>query len=127
MANYIIVIILVLLCGYGAYSYVHKLRHGGGCCGEHEATPKKVKVEDRNKKHYPYAAVMRIDGMTCGNCALRVENALNSQPGVWATVDLGARQATLLLKEPPQAEALQQAVRDAGYLPLSFEQRETPV
>lgn len=119
MANIIIIALLAALCGYGAYSYVHKLRHGGGCCGEHEAAPKKVKVADRDRRHYPYRATIRVDGMTCANCAVRVENALNSLPGVWAEVDLGARQATVLLKAPPQPDALDQAVRDAGYLPLS--------
>lgn len=123
MANVIIILVLLLLCGYGAYSYFHKLRHGGGCCGEHEAAPKKVKVEDRNKAHYPYTVLIRVDGMTCGNCARRVENALNSLPGTWAEVDLGARQATVLLKEPPQEDALDQAVRDAGYLPLSIQRQ----
>lgn len=120
MANVLIVLVLVALCGYGAYSYIHKLRHGGGCCGEHEAAPKKVKVEDHNRKHYPYKVVIRVDGMTCGNCARRVENALNRLPGTWAEVDLGARQATVLLKEPPQEQLLDQTVRDAGYLPLSI-------
>lgn len=120
MANVLIILALAALCGYGAYSYIHKLRHGGGCCGEHEAAPKRVKVEDRNRKHYPYTVIIRVDGMTCGNCALRVENALNRLPGTWAEVDLGARQATVLLKEPPQEQLLDQAVRDAGYLPLSI-------
>ena len=31
MANIIIVLILVALVGYGIYSYVHHLTHGGGC------------------------------------------------------------------------------------------------
>lgn len=122
MATVVIVVILVLICGYACYSYLHKLRHGGGCCGEHDAAPKKVKVADRDKSHYPYAAVIRVDGMTCGNCARRVENALNLLPGVWATVNLEAQNATVLLKQPPQAEQLRQAVRDAGYLALSVEQ-----
>ena len=30
MANIIIVLILVALVGYGIYSYVHHLTHGGG-------------------------------------------------------------------------------------------------
>ncbi len=124
MANLIIIAVLAALCGYGAYSYVHKLRHGGGCCGEHEAAPKRVRVEDRDRRHYPYTVLIRVDGMTCGNCARRVENALNRLPGTWAEVDLGERQARVLLKEPPQKDVLDQAVRDAGYLPLSVTEAE---
>ena len=36
MANVIIVLILVAAVGYGIYSFIHHLRHGGGCCGEHD-------------------------------------------------------------------------------------------
>ena len=42
MANVIIVLILVAAVGYGIYSFIHHLRHGGGCCGEHDAPAKKV-------------------------------------------------------------------------------------
>lgn len=122
MATVIVVVLLVLICAYAVYSYLHKLSRGGGCCGERDAAPKKVKVEDRDKSHYPHTVVIRVDGMTCGNCARRVENALNVLPGTWATVSLEAKNATVLLKEPPQEDILRQAVRDAGYLALSVEQ-----
>ena len=91
MANIIIVLILVALVGYGIYSYVHHLTHGGGCCGERDAAAKKVKVEDHNKAHYPHTLVMGVDGMTCQNCQRHVENALNVMPGTWAAVDLAAQ------------------------------------
>ena len=41
MANVIIVLLLLAVVCYGIYSFVHHLRHGGGCCGEHEAPAKK--------------------------------------------------------------------------------------
>ena len=75
MGTAIVVIILLLLCVYAGYSYRKKLRYGGGCCGEHDAMETKVKVADRNKKHYSYQVVLSIDGMTCSNCSRRVENA----------------------------------------------------
>ena len=84
--------------------------------------PKRVKAADRNKSHYPHRAVLRIDGMTCENCARRVENALNTLPGTWATADLAAGRATVLLKQPPETETLRQAVRQAGYLLLRVEE-----
>ena len=58
MANVIIVLILLALVGYGIYSFVHHLTRGGGCCGERDAAVKKVKVEDRNKAHYPHTLVL---------------------------------------------------------------------
>ena len=65
MENVIIVLILVAAVGYGIYSFIHHLRHGGGCCGEHDAPAKKVRAADTNKSHYPHRLVMGVDGMTC--------------------------------------------------------------
>lgn len=118
MANVIIVLILVATVGYGIYSFIHHLRHGGGCCGEHDAPAKKVRAADTNKSHYPHRLVMGVDGMTCQNCQRRVENALNAMPGTWAAADLAAQQVSILTKETPDEAAIRQAIRDAGYLPL---------
>lgn len=118
MANVIIVLILVAAVGYGIYSFIHHLRHGGGCCGEHDAPAKKVRAADTNKSHYPHRLVMGVDGMTCQNCQRRVENALNAMPGTWAAADLAAQQVSILTKESPDEAAIRQAIRDAGYLPL---------
>lgn len=118
MANVIIVLILVATVGYGIYSFIHHLRHGGGCCGEHDAPAKKVRAADTNKSHYPHHLVMGVDGMTCQNCQRRVENALNAMPGTWAAADLAAQQVSILTKETPDEAAIRQAIRDAGYLPL---------
>ena len=118
MANVIIVLILVAAVGYGIYSFIHHLRHGGGCCGEHDAPAKKVRAADTNKSHYPHRLVMGVDGMTCQNCQRHVENALNVLPGTWAAVDLAARSVTVLTKGEADEDAIRQAIRDAGYLPL---------
>lgn len=122
MADIFIIVILIAVCSYGLYSYIRKLRHGGGCCGEHDAPEKKVKVADRDKSHYPYVCCLTIDGMTCANCVRRVENALNRMEGTWAKVDLGTRQARVYLKRPPDETALRQTVREAGYTVLSIRQ-----
>lgn len=122
MATAIIVVILVLICIFSLKSYLKKLR--GGCCGAGGDGPeKKVKVADRNKEHYPYQATAEIDGMVCGNCATRVENALNSMDGVWAKVDLSKKQAAILSKQPLDEQEVRSAVRGQGYTVIKFEQR----
>ena len=118
MANVIIVLILVVAVAYGIYNYVHHLNHGGGCCGEHDAPARKVKAADTNKSHYLHRLVMGVDGMTCQNCQRHVENALNVMPGTWAAVDLAAQNVTILTKDEADEDAIRQAIRDAGYLPL---------
>lgn len=87
-----------------------------GCCGAGgEGTVKKRRVSDRNKAHYPYTKILKIDGMSCGNCANRVENALNALDGVWASVDLGSQEALVRMKQPMDPELLKNAVRKQGY------------
>ena len=114
MGTAIVIVIIVVICVFAIYSYGHKMRHGGGCCGSHEAAEKKVKVADKNKDHYPYAVTLTIDGMTCSNCSRRVENALNS-------LDLGERKADVRLKQTPDNDALRRAVQDVGYTVLSIQ------
>ena len=124
MANVIIVLILVVAVVYGIYNYVHHLNHGGGCCGEHDAPARKVKATDTNKSHYLHRLVMGVDGMTCQNCQRHVETALNVMPGTWATVDLAAQNVTILTKDEADEDAIRQAIRDAGYLPLRTTEKE---
>ena len=123
MATVIIVLILLALVGYGIYSFVHHLTCGGGCCGEHEPPVKKVKVEDRNKAHYPHTLVLGVDGMTCQNCQRHVENALNTLPDTLAEVNLSARNVTVWTKGDADEEVIRKAIRDAGYLPLRTKEK----
>ena len=124
MANVIIVLILVVAVVYGIYNYVHHLNHGGGCCGEHDATARKVKAADTNKSHYPHRLVMGVDGMTCQNCQRHVENALNAMTDTLAEADLSAQKVTVWTKADADEDAIRQAIRDAGYLPLRTTEKE---
>ena len=75
--------VIALMIGY----MVRHLRSGGGCCGTHEAAPKAVRPADRDLSHYPYHYTAQIDGMVCGNCVRRAENAFHGL-GCLASVDL---------------------------------------
>ena len=118
MATVIIVLILVAAVGYGIYSFIHHLRHGGGCCGEHDAPAKKVCFAP-----YPPRLVMGVDGMTCQNCQRHVENALNTLPDTLAEVNLSARNVTVWTKADADEEVIRKAIRDAGYLPLRTQEK----
>ena len=124
MANVIIVLILVVAVVYGIYNYVHHLNHGGGCCGEHDAPAMKVKPADTNKSHYLHRLVMGVDGMTCQNCQRHVENALNAMTDTLAEADLSAQKVTVWTKADADEDAIRQAIRDAGYLPLRTTEKE---
>ena len=58
---------------------------------------------------------MTVEGMSCGHCSSRVEQALNAIDGVTATVNLEAKTATLQLASEVPDDTLRKAVEDAGY------------
>ena len=50
------------VCCFGIWRYGKTLRRGG-CCGSGAVSPVKRRVADRDETHYPYTAVLTIDGM----------------------------------------------------------------
>ena len=118
--NAVLTAALLLLAAWALRRTLIRSRKGGGCCGEHESAEKKVTVSDRNKAHYPYAVLLQIGGMTCENCARKVENALNLLDGTWAVVSISGGSAKVLSKTPPDEAALREAVRGAGYVVTGF-------
>ena len=92
-----------------------KKRAESGCCGGGGDCCRVVKAEDTDPSHYPYSAVMEVFDMHCENCRTRVESALNSLPGVWASVDLGKKEALVRMKEVLTEDRLRETVKKAGY------------
>ena len=124
MATAVICIILVIAVVAGVKSYMKKLR--SGCCGaSSEPAVQKVKVKDKDPSHYPYQKVLKIDGMTCGNCANRVENALNHLDGVYASVDLMKEEAVVRMKEKVEDQTLKKTVAAAGYTVYKVTEQNT--
>ena len=93
----------------------NKLLHGGSCCGSHDAPEPKVKVADKNIRHYGYHYEASIEGMVCGNCATRVENALNRNEGIFARVDLGSKKAVIHAKHELSKGDISGYLRDLPY------------
>lgn len=118
MQNLLLILVFLAVCAYAAKSIAFKIKHGSSCCGEHEASEKKVKVKDKNKSHYAHAYRLSVDGMHCANCARRVENALNALSGVWAKADLSKKEVLLRSKTPQESGILEKAVSLAGYTVL---------
>ena len=73
---------------------------------------------------------LSVRGMTCQNCARHVREALQNVPGVsTATVNLDAQRATVrwATGTPPNIEAAEHAVKEAGYEAAVVENRESKV
>jgi copper chaperone CopZ len=59
---------------------------------------------------------LKVTGMTCGHCEMRVSNALKDMPGVKdATADLKAERAVVTTDREVPIDALITAVKQAGY------------
>ena len=114
MSTAILCLLLIIMIVFGLRSYLTRLT--SGCCGVSAQPGVKLKrVKDRDKSHYPYRVLLKVDGMSCGSCAARVENALNALEGVWAQVDLGEEQADVRMKREYGEQELKAAVKTAGY------------
>ena len=121
MSTLIICLILLVIIALAVKSIIHRIKHGSACCGERDAAPKKIIINDKNKSHYPFEYIIKIDGMHCSNCVRFVENALNSEKGLWATVNLEKKEARILANAQMEQKFLEKIVLNAGYTPLSFE------
>ncbi len=57
-----------------------------------------------------------VDGMTCGHCVNAVQTEVGKLDGVTdVSVDLGSGQVTIVSETEPDADALRDAVEEAGY------------
>lgn len=119
MATGIICIILIVICVLAVKSYAKKLTHG--CCGGGDVAVKRVKPADGNSSHYPYTYEIQIEGMTCNNCRIRVENIFNSRDGVLAKVSLRKKSAVVRTKKPMKSDELKSMIEDIGYLAVKIE------
>ena len=59
--------------------------------------------------------IIKIDGMSCSHCSMRVEKALNAIDGVSATVNPEDNTATLILSAEVAENIIKEAVEDAGF------------
>ena len=114
-ATAVIAVILAVVIVIAAAAAVKKFTKGGGCCGEHEASEKRVRKSHGKKSDYEYTVRLRISGMTCENCAVRLENAYNSLDGVWAKVSFTDKTADIRMKTEPDIQLLMITASKAGY------------
>jgi len=115
MGTAIVILILAIIVLCAILSIRKRIKYGSSCCGGHDAAPKKIKVSDKNKAHYPYTYTLTVDGMHCSNCARRVENALNSKEGVWAKVNLENKSVLVRAKSQLKWEDLSPIISAEGY------------
>ena len=111
--------IIVALCVIAALALAVWLngrrKKTSSCCGDCSKCAKATAVADKKRADYPFEIRAEITGMTCQNCAVTVENALNALEGVWAAVRIDTKTARILCKTEPDKEKIRRAIHDAGY------------
>ena len=112
----IVVLVIAVFAVLVIKGYMKRL--SSGCCGAGGDAQEKIKVADKNKAHYPYAATLTVDGMMCAACETRVENALNAIDGVWAKASSGAGRVDVLMKAPVDEDTLRKTINDLGVYTL---------
>lgn len=111
MENYIIIGIIALVV---LIAVLRAMKHfkGGGCCGSGGNTI-------RDKKTLTDAKLgekrMAIEGMSCVNCEIRVENALNRLDHIAAKVSWKKGTAIVSYSAAISDELLKSTVEKMGY------------
>lgn len=115
-ANIVVLAVIAIGLFFG-FRRIAASTRGKSCCsdGASGKKNKRVVVTDTDESHYPYSDEVLIGGMSCDGCAQNVENALNALDGVWATVTFADHTARVRSKHPIDREALEAAVKGAGY------------
>lgn len=119
MATIIISFLLILICVLATVSYRKKLSQG--CCGSSGDTVEKHGPLDKNPAHFPFAYKIAIEGMTCKNCAARVENAFHTAGDFYAKVNLSKKTALVRAKTETTEQTLRKIVLRTGYDVVSIE------
>ncbi len=111
MENLIIVAIVAAIVVV-ALLRTRKHFKGGGCCGSAGNT-----IRDKKTLSEPKIGekALTIEGMTCENCEIRVENALNRLDGVAAKVNWKKKTATVSYSAEVSDAELKAAVEQKGY------------
>ncbi len=84
MGNVIIVLIIIVAAGIGVWQTVKHMQGKSACCD----TGSDTKAVKKKLSKVLYKRTFQVEGMHCNNCKNRVENAVNSIPGVSGKVNL---------------------------------------
>ena len=120
MATAIIIVLLIAICITAVKSYMKKLAHG--CCGaggdEENRSASKPDLSDCKYRYTVY-----IGGMSCKNCAARIENAFSRQ-GIYVQADFKKGTAEIFSPLPVAEFTLKQTIVGLGYSVERTEENE---
>ena len=121
MTTVIIISVLIVVCFIAVRTYVKKLAHG--CCGAGGDKERKI-AETADLSDCKYRYTVKIGGMTCKNCAARIENTFNRQEGIFAQADYKSGIAEISAKEALPEIVVRQRIVGLGYSVEEIKQNE---
>ena len=118
MENLIIIAIIVVLIGYGAMKTIKHFKGEGDCCGGGGKTIRENKKLDGPKLG---EKVVKVEGMHCENCEIRVERFVNKLDGVVCKANHKKDQAVVIYSKPVEDEKIKEMIETAGYKVLAID------
>lgn len=111
MATAIIIGIIIALCIIAVKSYLKKLAHG--CCGAGGDT-ERASAHKTDISGCKYKYTVHIGGMSCKNCAAKIEQSFNGQ-GIYARADHKSGIAEIYSETPVSEFVVRSTVVGLGY------------
>lgn len=110
MVDFVIAAIILIMLVFAILRI--KKHFKGGCCGSGSNT-----IRDKKTLTEPKLGevILTVDGMSCENCAIRLENALNRLDGVLCKVNLKKKTATVSYSNNISDELLRETVEKLGF------------
>ena len=121
MATAIIIILLVLICIFSVKSYMKKLAHG--CCGAGGDDEKASEIK-ADLSEYKYKYTVKIGGMSCKNCAAKIENTFGRKDGLCAKADFKSGIAEIYSNADVSEFTIRQTVVGLGYSVKEIEKND---
>ncbi|MCM1023763.1 MAG: hypothetical protein NC395_06865 [Prevotella sp.] len=119
MATVIIILLLIVICAAAVKSYMKKLAHG--CCGTGGDDEKSSETK-KDTSEYSCKYTVKIGGISCKNCAARIENTFGRKDGITARADFKSGTAEIFSAEPLTEFVIRQTVIGLGYSVESIEE-----
>lgn len=102
----VVFVVLATVFVYAALSHKKKVQQASG---EAQGSGSKPEAE------YAYHYSVFIEGMSCGHCKARIEEAFKALGGCSAVVNLEEKCAAVSSAEPLAEEALKKVVEETGF------------
>ena len=119
MSTVIICIVLALIIIFAIVNSANLFRAAGGLCGGGSD----IKVKKKKLANVKETLVISIDGMTCKNCSMRIQNKLNEMDNVSADVSLHKKQAVVEIEDGVSQEDIKSAIERLGYTVTNIERK----